>query len=140
MSNWLDTETARVLAAQDKEVVTTVLIPKLETALTSFQEEAEERLYLARERDRQNPTPKNALTLMYWTAQVETWHDTPLGQPQEQKMTSEQAYTTIKALRENGKKKFSDNEKRALEYAMVMIAQKVGEEVLSRKGGASASD
>ena len=49
-----------------------------------------------------------------------------------QAMTSEQAYTTIKELRQNGKKKFSDEEKRALEYAMVMIAQRVGEEVLSR--------
>ena len=47
-------------------------------------------------------------------------------------MTSEQAYVTIKTLRENGKKKFTETEKRALEYAMVMIAQKVGEDVLNR--------
>ena len=48
-------------------------------------------------------------------------------------MTSEEAYGTIKDLRNNGKKKFTDLEKRALEYAMVMIAQKVGEDVLNRK-------
>ena len=50
-------------------------------------------------------------------------------------MTSEQAYMTIKNLRANNKKKFSDEEKRALEFAMVMIAQRVGEDVLSRKEG-----
>ena len=52
-------------------------------------------------------------------------------------MTSEQAYATLKNLRGNNKKKFTDEEKRALEYAMVMIAQQVGEEVLSRKEGTS---
>ena len=51
----------------------------------------------------------------------------------ERPMTSEQAYATIKNLRGNNKKKFTDEEKRALEYTMVMIAQKVGEDVLSRK-------
>lgn len=48
-------------------------------------------------------------------------------------MTSELAYATIKNLRGNNKKKFTDEEKRSLEYAMVMIAQKVGEDILNKE-------
>jgi len=53
-------------------------------------------------------------------------------------MTSEQAYTTIKTLRQNGKKKFSDEEKRALEHALVLIATAGFEEMVAKKEVARA--
>ncbi len=58
----------------------------------------------------------------------------------EKNMTSKQAYVTIKDLRNNGKKKFSEIEKRALEHALVLIAQQGFEEMLSRKEASSAGD
>ncbi len=48
-------------------------------------------------------------------------------------MTSEKAWKCLKDLRYNGKKKFSEDEKRAIEYAMTVIAERVGEELLSRE-------
>ena len=53
-------------------------------------------------------------------------------------MTSEKAWKTLKDLRYNGKKKFTEPEKRAIEYAMTVIAQGVGEELLSREEGTDA--
>ena len=52
-------------------------------------------------------------------------------------MTSEQAYTTIKDLRNNGKKKFTELEKRALEHALVLIATAGFEEMVAKKEGRS---
>ena len=53
-------------------------------------------------------------------------------------MTSELAYATIKDLRNNGKKKFSDLEKRALEHALVLIATAGFEEMVAKKEASSA--
>ncbi len=45
-------------------------------------------------------------------------------------MTAAEAYKEIKALRGNKKRKLSDNLKRALDYAMVVIAREIADGVV----------
>ena len=47
-------------------------------------------------------------------------------------MTAEKAWKCLKELRYDGKKKFTEDQKRAIEYSMTVIAERVGEEMLSR--------
>lgn len=46
-------------------------------------------------------------------------------------MTAAEAYKEIKALRGNKKRKLSEPQKRALDYAMVVIAQGIVEELVA---------
>lgn len=45
-------------------------------------------------------------------------------------MTATEAYKEIKALRGNKKRKLSDDQKHALDYAMVVIAQSIAEDLI----------
>lgn len=48
-------------------------------------------------------------------------------------MTAAEAHKELEALYGNKKRKLSEPAKRALEYAMTLIVQKLGEEVLAKE-------
>ena len=48
-------------------------------------------------------------------------------------MTAPEAYKEIKALRANKKRKLSDGQKRALDYAMVVIARGIVEDLVAEE-------
>jgi hypothetical protein len=48
-------------------------------------------------------------------------------------MTAAQAHKELEGLLKNKKRKLSEPAKRALEYAMTLIVQKLGEEVLAKE-------
>ena len=50
-------------------------------------------------------------------------------------MTAAEAHRELKALYGNKKRKLSEPAKRALEYAMTLIVQKLGQEALAKDRG-----